>query len=74
MRWPLIVSPSGVSTSRIMKTEIPYRIGTAVRRVRWPSQIVPIIRAKPMPVFIRWRMRKKYGSPWLISVRLRVAE
>lgn len=31
---PLIVAPSGVSTSRISRTEMPYRIGTAVRRVR----------------------------------------
>ncbi len=55
---PLMVAPSGVSTSRIRKTEIPYRIGTAVRRVRWPSQTVPIIRAKPMPVLSRCRNRK----------------
>lgn len=55
---PLTVAPSGVSTARIRATERPYRIGTAVRRVRWPSQTVPTIRPKPMPVFMRWRIRK----------------
>ncbi len=55
---PLTVAPSGVSTMRIRKTERPYRIGTAVRRLRWPSQTVPIIRQNPMPVFMRCRSRK----------------
>ncbi len=74
LRWPLIVAPSGVRTTRARSTDTPYRIGTALRRARWPSQIVPIIRAIPMPRFIRCRTRKKYGSPWFSSVRLRVAE
>ncbi len=55
---PLMVEPSGVSTSRIRKTETPYRIGTAVRRARWPSHTVPIIRAIPIPVFRMCRTRK----------------
>lgn len=55
---PLIVEPSGVSTSRIRNTETPYRTGTAVRRVRCPSQTVPIISATPMPVFRMCRIRK----------------
>jgi hypothetical protein len=55
---PLTVEPSGVRTSRIRKSEAPYSRGTAVRRVRWPTHTVPIIRANPMPVFMRWRIRK----------------
>ncbi|MGX1300842.1 hypothetical protein RKD35_002330 [Streptomyces albogriseolus] len=55
---PLIVEPSGVSTSRIRNTEAPYSRGTAVRSPRWPSQRAPIIRATPMPVFSQCRTRK----------------
>lgn len=55
---PLTVEPSGVSTSRMPNTEAPYRKGTTTRRVRWPTQMTAIIRAMPMPVFIRCRSRK----------------
>ena len=50
---PLMVAPSGVRTSRTITTESPYSTGTALRRVRCPSQIVPTIRASPMPVLSR---------------------
>ncbi len=58
LRLPLMVAPSGVSTSSTPSTETPYRTGTALRRARWPSQTVTIIRATPMPVFSRCRIRK----------------
>lgn len=71
---PLTVAPSGVRTAITRSTDRPYRTGTAPRRVRWPSQIVPTIRAKPMPVLRACRKRKKYGSPWVSESRPLVAE
>ncbi len=57
-RAPLMVAPSGVRTAAVRTTETPYRTGTAPRRVRWPSQMVPTARAIPMPMLRALRSRK----------------